>query len=318
MVYASINTTGGIDMAYKRLAGLIAAPFTAFHADGSLNLEPIEDYAAMLCANGVSGVFICGTTGEGSSLTTAERMQVAERWVSAADSKLRIIVHVGHASLPECQTLAANAQSISADGFSCLAPYFFKPLAEELVQFCAEVAGAAPALPFYYYHIPSMTGVNLAMLDFLKLASSRIPNLQGVKFTYENLMDFGQCLRLEDRRFDIVFGRDEILLSGLAIGASAAIGSTYNFAAPVYTRLISDFAELNLPSAREHQAKACEMIAVFLKHGGLPAGKAMMKLIGLDCGPVRLPLRNLTAPQIDALGGDLEQIGFFDYCCKMK
>ena len=305
-------------MAYARLEGLIAAPFTAFYADGSLNLEPIEQYAAMLRANGVSGVFVCGTTGEGASLTTAERMRVAERWMAVADSKLRVIVHVGHASLLESQTLAAHAQSINADGFSCLAPYFFKPLAEELVQFCAEVAGAAPALPFYYYHIPSMTGVNMAMLDFLKAASPRIPNLQGVKFTYENLMDFGQCLRLEDGRFDIVFGRDEMLLAGLTTGASAAIGSTYNFAAPLYRRLIADFAVLNLQSARENQAKACEMIAVFLKRGGLPAGKAMMKLIGLDCGPVRLPLRNLTAPRIDTLRGDLEQIGFFDYCSKVK
>src|SRR3954469_8189210 len=120
-----------------------------------------------------------------------------------------------------------------------MAPFFFRPgTVQELVDFMAQVAAAAPALPFYYYHIPSMTGVHIPAAEFLRAAADRIPNLAGVKFTFENLMDYAECVRFSGGRFDVLFGRDEMLLAGLSLGAHGAIGSTYNFAAPVYHRII--------------------------------------------------------------------------------
>lgn len=298
---------------FPKLHGLIAAPFTAFHQDGSLNLDFIEKQATALIANGVMGAFVCGTTGEGVSLTSAERMQVAERWQEVAGDKLRVIVHVGHTCLAESRALAAHAQKINAAGVSCFAPFFFKPAnITDLVAFCAEVAAAAPALPYYYYHIPSMTGVSLSAAGFLRAASPLIPNLAGVKFTYENLMDYADCVSLEDGRFDAVFGRDEILVAGMSMGAKGAIGSTYNFAAPIYHRIIAAFNRGDLVTAQAEQARANAMIEILIRYGGLTAGKATMRLIGLDCGPVRLPLSDLTVTQSEALRRDLEGVGFFD------
>jgi len=302
-------------MQTPKLTGLIAAPFVALNADASLNLKAVEAQARSLIASGVSGAFVCGTTGEGVSLTTAERMAVATRWCEVAGPELHVIVHAGHTSLAECQALAAHAQKIGAFGVSNFAPFFFKPAnTEDLVDFCAGVAAAAPALPYYYYQIPSMTGVSLPTADFLRAAQNKIPNLAGVKFTFENLMDFAESTRMEDGRFDIVFGRDEILISGLALGAKGAIGSTYNFAAPVYLRILKAFAEGDLPTAQAEQARANAMISVFLRFGGLAAGKSIMRLIGLDCGPVRLPLRSLTEAKENELRVELEKIGFFDFC----
>jgi N-acetylneuraminate lyase len=301
----------------NRLTGLIAAPFTALHADGSLNLSMIEKQAASLVANGVTGAFVCGTTGEGASQSVAERQQVAARWQEVAGKELRIIVHVGHTSLPEARSLAAHAQQIGAQGVGSLAPFFFKPAkVDDLVTFCAEVASAAPALRFYYYQIPSMTGVNIPAADFLRAAAHHIPNLSGVKFTFENLMDFAECLRLDGGRYDIVFGRDEMLVAGLALGCSGAIGSTYNFLAPVFREVIAAFEQGDLAMARERQAAANAIIQIFIRHGGLVAGKAMMKMIGLDCGPARLPLRSLSDVQQAQLRSDLEVAGFFDLCSR--
>jgi N-acetylneuraminate lyase len=299
------------------LTGLIAAPYTPIHADGSLNLPMIEKQAASLVTNGVRGAFVCGTTGEGVSLSTAERMQVAERWQETAGPQLPVIVHVGHTSLPDARALAAHAEKIGAAGVGCLAPFFFKPGGiEELVGFCAEVAAASPSLPFYYYQIPSMTGVSLAAVDFLRAAASRIPNLRGVKFTFENLMDFADCVRLDSGRYDIVFGRDEILVAGLALGARGAIGSTYNFIAPVFHEVIAAFEKGDLERARERQAAANGIIQIFIRYGGLPAGKAMMKMIGIDCGPTRLPLRTLSDAQQTQLQSELEAAGFFQICSR--
>jgi N-acetylneuraminate lyase len=301
-------------MNLPHLKGLIAAPFTPFHADGSLNLPAIEAQAAWLVRSRVAGAFICGTTGEGSSLSTAERMQVAERWKAAAEGKLRLLVHVGHTSLEEARALAFHAQKIGADCVGALAPFFFKPAAtEDLASFCANVASAAPELPFYYYHIPSFTGVNLPVIDFLKVASGRIPNLAGVKFTFENLMDYQQCLEHENGRFDLVFGRDEMFLAGLAVGAKAAIGSTYNFAAPIYHRLQAAFERGDLAAARQEQMRSIQMIQVLSGHGFLPAAKAVMGMMGIPVGPTRSPNRNLTGDQIARLKADLERIGFFGW-----
>jgi N-acetylneuraminate lyase len=296
-----------------KLSGLIAAPFTSFHPDGSLRLDTIEAQAHSLVANRVRAVFVCGTTGECASLTVAERMQIAAHWRKVAGTDLQVLVHAGHTCLSDSKTLAAHAQEIGAAGVGCFAPFFFKPTrTEDLVAHCAQVAAAAPSLPFYFYQIPSMTGVSLPAADFLRIGSAQIPNLAGVKFTHENLMDYAACVRAENGRFDALFGRDEILLAGLSLGARGAIGSTYNFIAPIYHLILEAFAQGDLVTAQRHQARANAVIEVFIKWGGLPAGKAIMQILGLDCGPVRLPLRTLDTQQIDSLQKDLEAASFFE------
>jgi N-acetylneuraminate lyase len=301
-------------MNHTPLLGLIAAPFTAFQNDGSVNLTAIEKQAQSLVANRVSGAFVCGTTGEGLSLSVAERVQVAERWRVVAGRNLQLIVHIGANSVEDCRVLAQHAQKIAADAISAFAPSFFKPGAiDDLVNFVAAVAGAAPATPFYYYHIPSMSGVNLDMANFLAAASNRIPNLVGIKFTHENLMEFLACARLENGRFDMVYGRDEALLAGLATGARAAIGSTYNLAAPIYNRLIAAFKKGDLATAQDEQYRGVQLIRLLVSYGFLPAAKATTSMLGVDLGPMRTPLRTLNADQVKKLRADLERLGFFDW-----
>ena len=299
----------------KRFKGLVAAPFTPFKKNGSVDFAMIERLAASLEANKVVGAFVCGTTGEGVSMTAAERMRVAERWQACAGKQLKVIVHVGHTSLGDCRALAAHAQKIGVAAIGCMAPYCFKPSkAEDLVAFCAEVAAAAPDLPFYYYHIPCVTGVTIPAFDFLRAAADKIPSLAGVKFTHENLMDFASCVRWDGGRFELLFGRDEMLLAGLSAGAQGAIGSTYNYAAPVYRRIIAAYRRGDMAAAQAEQARANAMIAVLIRFGGMPpAGKAFMKAIGLDCGASRLPLRSLSSEQAEALRAEAEAAGFFDF-----
>ncbi|WP_438481328.1 dihydrodipicolinate synthase family protein [Oleiharenicola lentus] len=295
-----------------RLDGLIAAPFTPFDAKGAVNYTMVAKVAAHLRATGVHGAFVCGTTGEGSSLTSDERRKLAETWRRATKGKLKLIVHVGHNSLRESQELAKHAQSIGADAVATLAPSFFKPEGlAGIIDWCAAVAKSAPKTPFYYYHMPGMTGVNGTMADFLPLAAARIPNFAGIKFTHENLMDYTLTLAAAKDRYDILFGRDEILLSALVVGAPGAVGSTYNYMAPIFNRVVAAYVAGDLNAARAHQLKVTQVIASMVKHGGLPAGKAIMSLIGLDCGSVRAPLVQPSADSIAKMRAELEQLGFF-------
>jgi N-acetylneuraminate lyase len=305
-------------MSKHYLTGLVAAPFQAMQPDGSINLDRIERQADSLLKNGVAGAFVCGTTGEGLSLSVPERLQAAGRWKEVIGERdLRLVVQVGHNSVADSRTLAGHAQEVGAHAIGCMAPGFPRPAAlEDLVAYCREVAAAAPGLPFYYYHIPSLTGVDFPMVEFLRQAGPRIPTLAGIKFTGEDLMDFGLCLEVEERKYDMLFGRDEVLLAGLSLGARGAIGSTYNYAAPLYHRILQSFQAGDLEGARADQVRSMEMVECLIRFGVIPAGKAIMKMIGLDCGPIRPPLKSLTEEQCSALRAKLEEIGFFDYCSK--
>jgi N-acetylneuraminate lyase len=126
-------------------------------------------------------------------------------------------------------------------------------------------------------------------------------------------MDFAECLRLDGGRYDLIFGRDEILVAGLSLGARGAIGSTYNFMAPIFREIIAAFDAGDLATARTKQAQANAIIEIFIRNGGLAAGKAIMKTIGLDCGPTRLPLRPLDEPQQAKLRDELQSAGFFNF-----
>ena len=305
----------------SRFRGLVAAPFTPFNADRSLNLDVIPAYARFLRANGVGAAFVCGTTGEGLSLTLDERLAVAARWAACADEKLRVIVHVGHTCLADARTLTAHAAEIGAAAVSALAPMFFKPRSNaELVEWCAAVASAAPALPFYYYNIPSMTGVSFPVADFLARAADRIPSLAGIKYTHEDLPDYRACVAAADGRYDILFGRDELLLEGTAAGALGAVGSTYNYAAPLYLRILAALTAGRAAEARTLQDTAIKMIALCNGIGvtHLAASKALMAMLGLDCGPVRLPLIPPTPEQLAGLRTQLTEIGFFDFACRLS
>ena len=302
-----------------RFRGLVAAPFTPFNPDRSINLDAIPAYARFLRENGVSAAFVCGTTGEGLSMTLAERLAVAEKWMQAADSRLPVIVHVGHTCLADARTLTAHAAQIGAAAVSALAPCFFKPRnVDELVDWCEAVASAAPSLPFYYYHIPSMTGVTLPVADFLARAADRVPTLVGVKYTYEDFPDYIASTKVASGRFDILFGRDELLLEGWKSGALGAVGSTYNYAAPLYLRVLAAHQSGDEATARVLQDTAIKMIAICNGVGvtHLAASKALMAMLGVDCGPVRLPLIQPNAAQLATLRARLTEMGFFNLACR--
>ncbi len=159
----------------EKIKGLIDAPFTPFKENGEVNYEPIGAYADMLAKNGLKGVFINGSSGEGYMLTEEERMKLAEEWVAVAPQGFKVIVHVGSTCVKMSRNLAAHAQKIGAWGIGAMATPFPKiNRVEELVKYCEEIASGAPQLPFYYYHIPAFNNAYLPMPAFLEAVDGRI------------------------------------------------------------------------------------------------------------------------------------------------
>jgi N-acetylneuraminate lyase len=293
--------------------GLIAAVFTPFHEDGSINKSMIPLLVDKLVGDGVKGIFVCGSNGEGPNMTLEERKLVAAEFVKASAGRLKIIVHVGHSSITEARSLAAHAAEIKADAFSSVAAFYFKPVSVgNLVNCMAEIADGAPGLPFYYYHIPHLTGVGMDMMEFLRLAEGEIPNLAGIKYTASTLQEYQACLQYKKGRFDILYGVDELLLPALAVGARGAIGSTYTFAAPLYLATMEAFRNGDLEAARQSHGYMVEVIRTLLKYPPIPGQKAMMKMLGWDLGPCRLPLATLDEETYAAFYEELARLSFFE------
>ncbi len=300
-------------MRIQKIEGLIAATFAAYNEDGSVNLLMIPTLVNRMINDGLTGIFICGTNGEGPNLTTEERMEIAEAYLKVAKGRIKIFVHVGHSSIKESKILAAHAQAIGADAISSVAAFYFKPTSvQNLVDCVAEIASAAPELPFYYYHIPALTGVAMDMIDFLNLGEKTIPNLAGIKYTAATLHEYQACLNHKDGKFDILFGYDEMLLGALTVGAKGAIGSTYTYGAPLYLALVNAFRQNDLEQAAKLQFKSVEMVRCIVKYSPIPAQRAIMKMLDVNLGECRLPLKPLTESESMALESSLNEISFFE------
>jgi N-acetylneuraminate lyase len=270
----------------------------------------------MLKANGVTGAFICGSTGEGVSMTTTEKKEVAEAWAAATkgDNDFKVMMFLGGTSLTDCKELALHAKQIGLYAVSFTAPFYFKPAnIEMLAKACIEIAAVVPDMPFYYYHIPVLTGVDYSMIDLLKCVHDKVPNFAGIKYTHEDFMDFLSCLHFKEGRYDMLWGRDENMLAALSLGTRGAVGSTFNYAAPLYYNLIKAFQDGDLKKAQALQQQSIDMISLLGKYGGIATGKAYMKLLGLDCGEFRLPVKNMSAEQFESFKKDTDQINFSSF-----
>ncbi|WED24942.1 dihydrodipicolinate synthase family protein [Vibrio sp. JC009] len=281
----------------NKLKGLIAAPHTPFDKDNKVNFSAIDQIAELLIEQGVTGAYVCGTTGEGIHCSVKERKAIAEHWVKAADGKLDLIVHTGALSIIDTLDLTKHADNLDILATSAIGPCFFKPgSVEDLVEYCSQVAAAAPSKGFYYYH-SGMSGVNLDLEQFLIQADGRIPNLSGAKFNNSDLYEYQRCVRVADGKYDIPFGVDEFLPAGLAVGAVSAVGSTYNYAAPLYLEIIEAFNMGDQQKVTRLMDKVIAIIRVLVEYGGVAAGKAAMQLHGIDAGNPRAPIKSLTESQ---------------------
>ena len=295
----------------RPMEGLIAASFTPFDSNGDIDLAALPELVSHLENAGVSGLYVLGSTGEGVSLSDEERRETAEAFIGAAKGRLPVVVQVGHGSLRSACELARHAVDAGADAVSAVAPSYFKIRSlHGLIGCLREITDAAGEAPFYYYHIPHVTGIDLDMPELMRLTERELPTMRGIKFSSPDLSAFQGCLQRAGDR-EVFFGVDEMLLGALATGARAAVGSTYNFATPLYLAIIDAFNANNITRARRLQSLSGEMVRIIMTTCGQAGLKAVMPLIGIDCGPTRRPLATPTPGQIEEMRLQLDAIGFF-------
>ncbi len=297
-----------------KITGLVPAPFTPMYEDGSINYQMIELQYAIFRQNRISTIFLNGSTGEGLHLTIEERKKILETWCHISNDTFKVIAHVGHVVQQKAKEMASHAQDCGVYAISTVGPFYMKPLdIDNLIDYCADIANSAPEIPFYYYHIPQLTHVNFNMVDFLRIGSSLIPNLAGIKFTSLDFLDYSRARRFDNSRFDLLYGNDELMINGFAFGARGFVGSTYNLFPKLYFDIIQAIHSNNDQKALKLQETSIDLITTLAKYGYSSAAKSSMKFLGIDFGPCRSPLNNLSDDEMTVLREELSHLGFFEY-----
>jgi N-acetylneuraminate lyase len=262
-----------------------------------------------LIEGGVSGFYVCGGTGEGILLPVEERMRMAETVIDHVHGRLPIIVHVGAVATADAVTLAAHAESAGADAVASIPPFYYNVGFQAIREHYQQISDAS-SLPLYLYYIPGSTGVTVTAEQMWELC--QITNVRGFKYTAYDMYLLERIMSLSGGSLNVFSGPDELFLPFQAVGVDGAIGTTYNLLPRHFCNLYQAFRRGDIETARQLQSQANRVIDTFIKHGGLPAVKEMMRMIGLDCGFCRRPFRRLSDAQIADLRADLDKVGFLE------
>ncbi|MDR2755742.1 MAG: dihydrodipicolinate synthase family protein [Planctomycetaceae bacterium] len=295
--------------------GLIAATHTPFQQNGHLHLEIIPKYVQYLLDCKMDALYVNGSTGEGISLSVDERKATLKAFVDAVGGKIPVIAQVGANALTDCQELAAHAEKTGVAAISACAPSYFKiTTASLLVDLMKEIAVAAPKTPFYYYHIPRFTGLSIEIDRFLREAETKIPTLRGMKYTDTKTFEYLEAVEYGNRKLNVLWGCDEMLLSALVVGSPGAVGSTYPLCNIISRQILNAWNERDIEKAKLWQLRSWEYIKVLCRYGDLLSGqRILMKSFGLDLGPCRLPIEMMSEEAGKKMLADLKTIGYYDW-----
>jgi N-acetylneuraminate lyase len=294
-----------------QLTGVMSALLTPFDEEGNVNFTVLCDMIEWQLARGIEGFYILGSTGEGLLMSEGERRAVAEAVVRQVKGRVPVVVHVGSLTTRTACALAAHAAETGADATSSIPPFYYAVGPEGVKQYYAQVA-AASGLPFYIYNIPGTTGVNVAV-DIVRELIAVVPNLRGMKYTAYDMYSMRKIIELDEGRFNVLSGADEVMLAAQAMGADGAIGTTENLLPGVFVDAYKAFHSGDVKAAEGLQAKINWTVNTFLSFPSLGAVKEIMRLLGFELGSPRPPLLSLTDAQRGRLREKLEEIGFFKW-----
>lgn len=269
--------------------GIFTALNAIYDENDNINTEEIKKLVKVYKDLGVSGVYACGSTGEGFLLSTEERKQVAKAVVDAANGEMAVIVHVGAASTKEACELARHAEEIGADAVSAV-PSVYYHLSEASIETHWNTIMDASDLPFFIYNIPQLTGYDLSYSLFKKMSSKE--KVIGIKNSSESTCQIERFRKIAGDDFVIFNGPDEQLLSGRIMGATAGIGGTYGSMPELYIELNRLIEKGDFNAAQKMQVKINDCIFDLLSFASLyGASKAVISLrYGINAGIPRLPM----------------------------
>lgn len=285
-----------MEAAMKKLEGVVSALVTPFDDGDNIREDSIRRIINYNLKNGVSGFYVCGSTGESLLLTLDERKRILEIVKDEVKDRAFIIANIGCMGTKFSIELAKHAEETGVDAISSFPPIYYKFSFDEIKQYYFDIANSVN-VPLIIYYIPSFTNVEMSLENFSELLEHK--NIIGVKFTSMNLFMLERIKALSNKT--IFNGFDEVFLGGLSLGADGMIGSTCNIVPAIIRGIYDSFRSKEMEKAYIYQQKLNEIINDIKDFGIIPATKAILSLIGIECGKPRKPFKALEEEEIARL-----------------
>lgn len=290
-----------------KFAGIWPALVTPLDEQGRVHVRAVEDLVEALVTAGVSGLYVCGGTGEGILLRPAVRREMAEVAIAAASGRVPVMVHVGALDTETAIELGQHANLAGADAISAVPPFYYEyPFSAIKVHYAA--IAAASGVPLYAYYIPGATGNAFAPEQLLDICA--MEGIGGFKYTSRDLHFLSTVMARRDaERVNVLSGPDELFSSCVALGVDGAIGTTYNFMPRLYIDILHAMRAGDVATARELQFAANRIIAVLLRYGVIPGTRALLNQIGFRVGQGVPPMPPIVGDGARALQKELDAAG---------
>lgn len=272
---------------FKGCATALVTPFT----NDGINFEELRKLIEFQILEGIDGLVICGTTGESSTMSLAEKKSVIDFSVKVTNGRVPIIAGTGRNNTADAVAMSKYAESVGADGLLLVTPYYNKTTQKGLIAHFSKIAERVN-IPIILYNVPSRTGLNIEPEICLEL--SKIPNIVAIKEASGNISQVAKIANLCNDELTIYSGNDDQILPILSLGGLGVISVLSNVYPKFVHEMVMDYLTGNWQKATASQIYSLPLInALFSEVNPIPIKYALNK-IGFNCGIPRLPLIELS------------------------
>lgn len=292
-------------MAIFKGAGV--AIVTPFHEDGSVNYEKFEELVEEQIAGGTDAIIVCGTTGEASTLTHEEHLDLIRFCAEKVKGRIPVIAGTGSNCTQTAVYLSTEAEKYGVDGLLLVTPYYNKATQKGLYQHFKTVADSVK-LPIILYNVPGRTGCNILPQTAVKLCTE-VSNIVAIKEASGNISQVAKLMALANGKIDLYSGNDDQVVPLLALGGKGVISVVSNVAPGPMHDICQKFFDGDIEGSAREQLRAIELCgALFCEVNPIPV-KTAMNLMGKNVGPLRMPLSEMEPENVATLKAALTNYG---------
>lgn len=287
--------------------GTGVALITPMHEDGSVNYDKLAEVIEYQIANHTDSIIICGTTGEAATLSTEEHIEVIKFCIEQVKHRIPVIAGTGSNCTSSAIELSQEAQNAGADALLCVTPYYNKATQAGLVGHFKAVADSVK-IPIILYNVPSRTGCNIKP-ETVAAICKEASNVVGIKEASGDLSQVAMLMSIMDGRLDLYSGNDDQIVPIMSLGGKGVISVLSNVAPRQAHEIAADYLAGDVKSACRKQLEAIELIkALFCEVNPIPV-KHAMNLMGMEVGPLRMPLSPMEPKNLETLKNAMKNYG---------
>lgn len=287
--------------------GAAVALVTPMKANGEVNYEKLDELIEFQIANGTDSIVACGTTGEASTLSHEEHLNVIRHTVKKVNKRVPVIAGTGSNSTETAIYLSVEAEKAGADALLLVTPYYNKATQKGLVEHFVKTAEAV-SIPVILYNVPSRTGCNIQPKTVVEMAK-RAKNIVAIKEASGDISQIAMLASLVDEDFAIYSGNDDQIVPILSLGGLGVISVLSNIAPKQTHDIVATYLDGDVKTSAKLQLEAIDVIkSLFCEVNPIPV-KTALNLMGYEAGPLRLPLTEMEPSNVERLKNSLVNYG---------